>query len=77
MSDWHTCKTTHCREGWVVVLAGKEGKKLEEETSTCFAAMQIYKKSSPDIRVGVNKFFLNNEESVTDMKRCAELESGQ
>ena len=45
MSDWHSdCGTTHCRAGWVVVLAGEEGLKLEKQTSTEFAAKQIYKK---------------------------------
>jgi len=47
MSTWHTCDTTHCRAGWVVTLAGEEGRVLERHTSTQFAAMQIYKASSP------------------------------
>jgi len=47
MSTWHTCDTTHCRAGWVVTLAGKPGKELEQATSTLFAAMQIYHASSP------------------------------
>jgi len=41
MGAWHTCDTTHCRAGWVTMIAGKEGKELEEKTSTQFAAMQI------------------------------------
>lgn len=73
MGNWHTCDTTHCRAGWVVVLAGEEGKKLEEETSTLFAAMQIYKASSP-IKVPPTRFFDSNEIAMEDMKRCAELE---
>lgn len=73
MGSWHTCETTHCRAGWVVVLAGEEGKKLEEETSTLFAAMQIYKASSP-IKVPPTRFFDSNEIAMEDMKRCAELE---
>ena len=74
MGDWHTCDTTHCRAGWVVFLAGKEGKKLEQETSTLFAAMQIYKKSSP-IRVFPPRFFDKNKEALEDMKMCAEKEA--
>ena len=74
MSDWHTCDTTHCRAGWVVVLAGKKGKELEEKTSTLFAAMQIYKASSP-IKVPPTRFFDLNEIAMEDMKRCAEEES--
>ena len=73
MGNWHTCDTTHCRAGWVVVLAGEEGKKLEEETSTLFAAMQIYKASSP-IKVPPTRFFDSNEIAKEDMKRCAEEE---
>ena len=73
MADWHTCETTHCRAGWVVFLAGEAGRKLEEITDTCFAAQMIYKKSS-DIHVGVNMFFVDNETSINDMKRCAQEE---
>jgi len=74
MSSWHTCETTHCRAGWVVTLAGEEGKLLESKTSTLFAALQIYKKSSPNIKVSPTRFFESNEVALSDMKRCAELE---
>ena len=77
MSDWHTCDTTHCRAGWVVVLAGEKGKKLEEKTSTLFAAMEIYHKSSPDIPVSPTQFFKSNERATEDIIRCAELEKQQ
>ena len=73
MDSWHTCATEHCRAGWVVTLAGDEGKKLEEKTSTLFAAMQIYKASSP-IRVSPVRFFDSNEKAMEDIKRCAQLE---
>lgn len=73
MSSWHTCETTHCRAGWVVTLAGPDGKKLEDETSTLFAAMQIYKASSP-IRVSPVRFFESNTQAMEDMKECAEKE---
>lgn len=73
MSDWHTCETTHCRAGWVVHLAGKEGYELENKTSTQFAAMQIYKASSP-IKVSPPRFFENNEVAMADIIRCAEEE---
>lgn len=73
MGDWHTCDTTHCRAGWVVVLAGEKGLKLEKQTSTLFAAMQIYKKSS-EIKVFTRRFFESNEEAMVDMKRCAKEE---
>jgi len=74
MSTWHTCDTTHCRAGWVEFLAGAEGKKLAEQTSTLFAAMQIYHKSCPDIPVSPVRFYETNEVAMADMKRCAELE---
>ncbi len=76
MGNWHKqteCGTTHCRAGLVVFLAGDEGLKLEQETDTLFAAMQIYKKSSP-IRVPIPRFFESNTEAMADMKRCAEEE---
>jgi hypothetical protein len=73
MDDWHTCDTTHCRAGWVVFLAGEEGKELENKTSTPFAAMQIYHKSSP-IQVSPTRFFETDKKSMEDMKACAEKE---
>ncbi len=75
MSAWHTCDTTHCRAGWVVTLAGKEGKALEDQTSTEFAAMMIYKESS-DIRVSPVRFYEDNEIAMADIIRCATEESG-
>ena len=75
MRDWHTCGTTHCRAGWVVTLAGEEGKKLEEFHNTELAAHLIYKESSP-IKVGCARFYDGNEEAMADMKRLAELEKG-
>ena len=74
MRDWHTCDTTHCRAGWVVTLAGEKGKALEEQTSTLFAAMQIYKASSP-IRVSPVRFFESNAVALSDMERCAKGEA--
>ena len=74
MSSWHSCETTHCRAGWVVTLAGEEGVKLEKQTSTLFAAQQIYHKSSPNIPVSPIAFYKRNEEAMADIKRCAEEE---
>lgn len=72
MSAWHACETSHCRAGWVVFLAGKEGKSLEDATSTLFAAMQIYQASGYEI--SPCRFFDSDEEAMADMKRLAELE---
>ena len=74
MSTWHTCETTHCRAGWVVMLAGEAGKELENRTSTGFAAIQIYKASSP-IRVYPPRFYENNKVAMADIIRCAEEEA--
>lgn len=69
MDSWHTCETTHCRAGWVVTLAGKAGKALEEKTSTLFAAMQIYKASG--YRISPCRFFEGITAALADMKRLA------
>jgi hypothetical protein len=74
METWHTCETTHCRGGWVVTLAGEAGKKLEDLTSTQFAAMQIYKASSP-IRVSPARFYETNAVAMADIERCAAEEA--
>jgi hypothetical protein len=82
MSTWHTdeevspeggyCGTTHCRAGWVVALAGKEGRELEQQTSPEFAAMQIYKASG--YLISPVRFFDSNEDALADMKKLAERE---
>jgi hypothetical protein len=74
MDAWHTCETTHCRGGWVVTLAGAAGKKLEDQTSTLFAAMQIYRASSP-LRISPTRFFEPNAVAMADMKKMAALEA--
>ena len=72
MSTWHTCETTHCRAGWVVHLAGAEGKALEKFHDTPLAAMLIYRESGYQINPG--QFFLSNELAMEDMKRLADEE---
>jgi lysine/ornithine N-monooxygenase len=73
MATWHSCETTHCRAGWVVTLAGKEGKELEKKTTTLFAAMQIYKASGYEI--SPVRFYDDNKKAMEDMKRLAEEEA--
>lgn len=58
----------------MVHLAGKEGYDLERETSTAFAAMLIYKKSSPGIEVLQSRFYDTNEAAKEDIERCYKLE---
>jgi hypothetical protein len=74
MRAWHTCKTTHCRAGWVVFLAGEGGKALEWAMGTPAAAAVIYLASDPKIKK-IPNFYASDEEALADMKRLAELEA--
>lgn len=74
MTRWHTCDTTHCRAGWVVMLAGEAGKALEEKYGTPNAASLIYAKSDPNIGMMPN-FYCDNETALDDMKARAEQEA--
>jgi hypothetical protein len=77
MKHWHhetSCGTTHCRAGFVTFLAGEAGAKLEKQTSTIFAAMQIYHASSK-IGVACPRFYEPDAIALADIKRCADLES--
>jgi hypothetical protein len=74
MVTWHTCKTTHCRAGWVTTLAGKAGKALEAAVSTHLAAFLIYRASDPSM-VDAPNFYASNGDALADMKRLAEIEA--
>jgi len=76
MGDWHTCETTHCRAGWVVTLAGKEGQKLESRIGTAAAASLIYLASDPSLD-RFPSFYCGNGEALADMKRLADLEAAR
>jgi hypothetical protein len=71
MGAWHTCDTTHCRAGWVVTLAGDEGKALEHKIGTAAAATLIYLASDPSME-RLPSFYCSNDEALADMKRLAE-----
>jgi uncharacterized protein YjbI with pentapeptide repeats len=74
MGTWHnSCGTTHCRAGWVVVLAGDEGKALEDKVGTGTAAAAIYLASDPNISK-FPSFYCSNAEALADMKARAEAE---
>lgn len=73
MKIWHTCETTHCRAGWVVHLAGKEGYELEKLLDTPLAASLIYRESS-QIKVKINEFYKTNNEAMKNIIECARLE---
>jgi hypothetical protein len=70
MNDWHTCEKTHCRAGWIVALAGADGRKLEQFYNTELAAMLIYRESTGE-RISPARFYDSNEDALADMKRLA------
>jgi hypothetical protein len=72
MSTWH-CGTSHCRAGWVVTLAGKEGADLEAKVGTPAAAMAIYMASDPERwkTERLPNFYCGNTEALADMARMA------
>jgi hypothetical protein len=70
MSTWHTCETTHCRAGWVVFLAGEDGRKLEIAMGANAAAALIYMASDPGLE-RVPDFYTSNADAIEDMKQLA------
>jgi len=71
MSDWHTCKTSHCRAGWVVHLAGEAGYALERFHNTALAAQLIYRDSGAPINPC--RFWDTTADALADIKRSAEV----
>jgi hypothetical protein len=71
MESWHTCEKKHCRAGWVVALAGAEGKALEARFDTLLAAMKIYDASDPKFKINPCRFFDSDEDALADMKKLA------
>ena len=74
MGDWHTCKTTYCRAGWVVTLAGDAGEAMEFCMGTAAAAALIYLASDPKLEK-IPNFYATNADALADMKRLAEQEA--
>jgi uncharacterized protein YjbI with pentapeptide repeats len=67
METWHTCKTTHCRAGWAMHLAGNAGAQLEKQYGPGTAGALIYHVSAgyiPD-------FYASNEDALADIKAHA------
>ncbi len=72
MSTWHTCETTHCRAGWAVHLAGKDGYALEQQHGPQRAGAMIYRAS-----VGrVPHFFASYDRAMADLREQAAIQSG-
>ena len=70
MSSWHKCETTHCRAGWAVTLAGKEGLDLEAKYGPEDAGRRIYLASTGY----VPNFFDSNDAALKDIKARAETQ---
>jgi hypothetical protein len=67
--DGHWCGTTHCRAGWAVHCAGKQGRDLEVRIGTQMAGTLIYQKSRPGVPAPY--FFASNEEALADLRERA------
>jgi hypothetical protein len=77
MAQWHNaCGTAHCRAGWVVTLAGDEGKALEDRIGTPAAATLIYLASDPTIE-RFPDFYTDDDTALADMKAMAEAEAAK
>jgi len=66
MGDWHGCKTTHCRAGWAIHLAGEAGYALETKTSSATAGALIYLASYPG--EPVPDFYSTTAAAIADMR---------
>ena len=67
MEDWHTCDTTHCRAGWVIHLAGENGRLLEMRVGSAAAGALIYQAS----RGSYPDFYALNDVAMADLRQCA------
>jgi hypothetical protein len=67
MSAWHKCETTHCRAGWALTLAGKEGEALETKYGPADAGRRIYLASTGY----VPNFYATDLEALADIKARA------
>jgi hypothetical protein len=72
MGHWHdeSCRTTHCRAGWAIHLAGAAGYALEKQHGPQRAGAMLYRASTGR----APHFFASNERALEDIRRCAELE---
>ncbi len=78
MTDWHGgvkcdetnwCKTTHCRAGAAVCLAGKAGFDLEKKYGPEMAGRMIYAVSRPD--KPLPDFFASTDSAMADIRASA------
>ncbi|NBV06628.1 MAG: hypothetical protein EBS06_05270 [Proteobacteria bacterium] len=75
MNSWHGkdkvneenwCGTTHCRAGYAICLAGKEGFELEKKYGSELAAKMIYAVSRPDEKLP--DFHASDEEVLEELE---------
>ena len=76
MENVHTCANTHCRGGWIITLAGAEGKALEKYFNWELAAMKIYQASTGE-KINPCRFYDSNADALADMKRLAEADNAR
>jgi hypothetical protein len=69
MNKWHTCKTTHCRAGWAITIAGDAGAELEKKLGSAGAGALIYAASYPG--QSIPNFYANDEDALADIKARA------
>ena len=69
MGEWHTCRTTHCRAGWAVILAGKAGSALEDALGPEYAGALIYAASRPN--KPIPNFFVTDEQAMRSIRKDA------
>ena len=69
MGVWHStsCKTTHCRAGWAITLAGRAGAELEAKYGPERAGRMIYRASTGRAPY----FFDSTDRALADIKTCA------
>ena len=73
MDAWHTCKTTHCRAGWAITLAGVAGAELEAKHGPHRAGIMIYRASTGR----VPHFFASDERALDDIREQAATQAHQ
>jgi hypothetical protein len=66
MSEWHQCKTTHCRAGWAITI-NPAGAELERVFGPEWAGRLIYLKSTGR----VPNFFASNNRALADIRKRA------
>ena len=72
MSDFHLCSTTHCRFGWMDMIA-PGGMELESAVGAWWAGAMIYRVSKPDSEIP--DAYCSNEEAMEDIEARAALET--